>query len=224
MLIEESLVYFTRYNSLVQLSVEIDSICVYVNYHVNIFIAILRRKRGGRDIAKKLVKHLEDDFVIENHHIRRYGYDSGWLELLLPRCDIYQNYLVLTLFCKCGNLGMVKYLLNHVVECHRERFDTFESACEYGHLHIVEYLFDQLSDDWKVKYIQSAYQSLMLAARKGHIDIVKWLVSKGVDIRADKYDVIWSSYIADKVNVTTYLLDQLNEDEKRRLTDVLLEI
>ncbi len=75
--------------------------------------------------------------------------------------------------------------LNLIAEDSKDKSTAFSNACEYGHVQIAEYLLkiisERLGRDEMIKVLNKpdkySQSSLLLAARKGHIQVVRFLLS-----------------------------------------------
>jgi ankyrin repeat protein len=84
-------------------------------------------------------------------------------------CDIQGPYSLFECMCIKNHLEIVKWFIELGVD-HSNYINGFISACQYNHLELVEYLFDNKKDiklDFQTAFIVCCYL--------GNFEIVKWL-------------------------------------------------
>jgi hypothetical protein len=102
--------------------------------------------------------------------------------------------------CKKGDFPLVKYLLNNY-EIRYTRKLLLEESCKGGNLELVKLFFDCNHQDLN--------SLLCEASHYGHLDVVKYLVSKGADIKANKSNALdWAVTGKAKIfDTVKYLID-----------------
>lgn len=127
-----------------------------------------------------------------------------------------ENHYILSLAVETGNVDLVKRVIDKKVNIRNFNYDAFHCACGRGYLEIAKYLYDLLPLYCRIRCINSNQNlALILACEEGHLDVVKWLVEKGVDIT----DGYWRAYkFAKKYNrqdVADYLLSLVTYEDDR---------
>lgn len=112
------------------------------------------------------------------------------------------DYKLLLDSCRVGHLDTVNAVLTriggeltplHISEC-------FLIACEHGHLKVVQQLIQRLSTE-NLQYTNSRGESaLVLAARSGAYDTVKFLLEKGIPVDIQSSDGTTPLYAAVELN------------------------
>ncbi|AEQ32644.1 ankyrin repeat protein [Megavirus chiliensis] len=143
--------------------------------------------------------------------------NKGYLEVLdyfidnnyypSPRGLPKYQYLIFDA-CKEGFLDVIKAdtkyssLLTYI--------DMACVAADYGHYHIVKYIFEYKIAPPFEKNIELIYdinKIALYACKNGHLSIVKYLVKLGTNVRFSNDTMIYVSYNCLKFNVLKYLLD-----------------
>ena len=146
------------------------------------------------------------------------------------------RYTTLTKSVIAGESKLVETLLNNGADVNlKERDLTFPlyHACKHGHLDLALFLIQRKSEI-KRKVMSSGENSLHVAARLGHLDIVVLLVGNGIDINATRKDGLTAMSIAaslGKIEVVNFLqkkgaegdpgpgLQRLNIKDCKQVTD-----
>ena len=113
--------------------------------------------------------------------------------------------------CTNDNIELVKYLLEHGADIHKQsltRATPLRAAAYYGYIHIMECLLDNGADLNKANCIGSS--PLLAAAHNGGAEATKFLIEKGCDLNQrtiEGYTAIHEASQKGEVSVVKVLLD-----------------
>lgn len=128
-----------------------------------------------------------------------------------------------------GHLQVVKYLVNENKNILDDNLDVIDNAAGYGHLNVVTFLVKNgikicnNSDTSLCNAAENGYgevvatlihenvsegmeEMLQLSALNGHLDMVKYLVMVGADIRTDNYYVLNCAAENGHLDIVKYLV------------------
>jgi hypothetical protein len=130
---------------------------------------------------------------------------------------------------KRGNLKMVKFIVQKVKEKEpkeplQDVEHSFIRACRHGRMDVVKYFLEEMDESPNIDCRDTKHGStaLMFAAQRGHLEIVKYLVSKGADIflinptsKKNALDFARTGIVSKmKDYIVTYLENALQNAEK----------
>ena len=115
-----------------------------------------------------------------------------------------------------GHLDLVKYLFQFVGNnVHAQHYlvtfgynSPLQRACEYNRLPVAKFL---------VSYGADVSKGINLAASKGHIEMVHYLVAQGADITIDDYAPFRYACYYGYMNIVTFLLSKCQDDKKKKI-------
>ena len=120
-------------------------------------------------------------FLYHSYLMVHFATRNGHLEVLkwldahgVNVCNQYE----LCIAAQHGHLEIVEWLISKGVDPHAYRNDTIHSAVIGGHLEVVKFLVETAN------IVQSVDELFCLAARRGHVDVMKYLASRGANINS----------------------------------------
>lgn len=125
------------------------------------------------------------DIFAENQYplkiASRNGKDKIVRFLIEKGADIFaEDEAALRHAAKEGHLEVVKVLVENGADVLRHNSSALRKAVESGHLHVAQFLLEKGGN------INDLYDVFISSARKGSMNIVKFLVGSGIDIHASK--------------------------------------
>lgn len=153
---------------------------------------IKRKENRWYFSALKVNVDLEFVSAIQNGDLERakYWYKNGanvnyWVDHGEHQ---YQSIPMITA-CQWGHLAIVKYLVDKGVKFNWKLGCPLVVACKYGHMDVVKYL---VSIGGNIR-VCGDYPLREACARYGNIDVIKYLVSLGADIKVHNNYVLNTS-------------------------------
>ena len=145
---------------------------------------LLACEHGHLEIVKYIVERGVDvNAYVQDMTILTMPCEKGHLEvvkyLVESGADIHADYdIAIQVASQCGHLEVVKYLVSRGANIHEERELALRWACVENHFEVVQYLVELGADIhvWGDMPLRCA----------NHIDIVRFLVSKGGDRKVIK--------------------------------------
>ena len=218
----ESLIYFLDCRSMVQVNSNLKMLSMEVNYSDDMLFYFLDNNLF-LNICKSWVECLDDKSLLTPYLVK-YSRDVEWIKLLLtfyPEIDYRckKNELLVSC-CGYGHFDIVKWLVDNGANIRTRNYKPFGRACKHGHLETAKYLLDLINKEEEEKnecvhaYCDSA---LRWSAKNGHLEVVKWLVNNGADIRVNNYQSFQFACLHGYLEIAKYLLNLINTDEERKL-------
>ena len=171
---------------------------IYINrdYLARLKIKECGLKYGDFDIYINIKQYLIKNEIVDYQEIFVFSAEIGNLlvvkflyDFVDINCINQNNFTALERCASCGNLEVVKYLVNKGGDIHTYGDYALRFSSSYGHLEVVKFLVSQGADIHAVEDC-----ALRWSARTGHLEVVKFLVSQGANIHAkEDYALRWSS-------------------------------
>jgi ankyrin repeat protein len=195
------------------------------NYYITVYRDLERRPvledkflyASSTDLDKKIKEYVEmgaDPTVNTNAGLLtaiRTGNIPLAIYLISKGADIhFMDNFALEVAVQYGNLNMLKWLVEVIKMSLNGRTDLMENAIVYRHPELVRYLAD--------KGVPITTHSLSKIVYTGDIDLLKYAVSKGADLRADNDKIFQDSPYSKNLDMVKYLISQgvnihANKDE-----------
>ncbi|AGC01597.1 ankyrin repeat protein [Acanthamoeba polyphaga moumouvirus] len=131
------------------------------------------------------IDNIAIDYIIRKNYL-------NCLKFLIEEMRVnFIDYNCLSTASRCGNLRIVKYLINFKHE-NESIINAMESATNNGYLEVIKYLLSHFYDNNKAfKYL--CEDLFLTSCTKYNLEIVKYFVSLGVNIKIDDYGLILAS-------------------------------
>lgn len=206
-ILDSSLLYFVRYESIIQVDAHINYLSTYLNYSDDILFHMICNQL---DTAKMLVHHLKDKSSLQ-YYTDYLVHDIAWIRLFMI-FNLRLHHSMLFTACRLGDGDLVKELITqHNMDFRMYNYYSLIILSMYGRLNILRHIIEHYMSVNEVEsLIRDKYIYILdYASRYGHLDIVKYLLDIGFD-RSDNVHASFSSAcIRGHLHIVKHMHDRL---------------
>lgn len=215
-MLHDSLIYFTNYYSIVQVSKHISDGCIYFNYSDRTLFKLLENHPEHLNIYKTLIHrcHKNNRSLLAERYLCKYSNDIEWVLLIMRYCPIKFLYLFETL---C--IHNYHELAKQVVEKRNIKeplyYKFFEIAFQYDRLSILKHILNVINDSDTLKKKISV--ACWISAKKEcqNMDTLKWLIENNLISEYNTAMSFWHAFSDQNIEIADYLFNNFNHIKER---------
>lgn len=149
------------------------------------------------ELIIQIYEHLDYNEIIKSLHI--FPFLNCVVLLKLKKLDILKKSLLWENACKKNDIDILKFFHNNkIIDRYLMIYKAIDIASENGHIEIVQWLHTNNL------YSIISYDTLMNSAKKGHLDVVRYIYDAWKIVYHSNNSVSFASWYGNK-NILHYL-------------------